>query len=203
MGQASWPVSGACTFSVRGVGRAILPRGPLPQQHPQALAVGRAKVLGRVQVVCEVELAGLRLVQVPEDISAQRVAHEGLHFAHAVAPVRTRHARVVHLAGANHERSAIQQKLVSAPGEGVRAVLRPRAAGQHGRRQHAREKLSSIARSHFLATAISTAPAAPHTLRAAGRATPAAPAGGAGSGWASAADRSPHRYRSTCRAGTA
>ena len=53
------------------------------------------------------------------------------------------------------------------------------------------------------ATASSTAPAAPRTLRAAGTARSAAPAGAAGSGWASGAGRFPRRCRSRCRAGTA
>ena len=85
----------------------------------EAFLLGLAHELGDVVVAAEVVDAGLGLMHVPEDVGGDGVQAHGFCFAQAVAPVGTRHAGVVHLAGENAEGFAIELEVVA---DGAKAM---------------------------------------------------------------------------------
>src|SRR5579884_745320 len=93
------------------------------ENHPESLLLRSADVFRKIEIATEVELARPRLMQVPEDVCGKRVQAHRLHQPHALAPVRTRHPCIVHLAGDDLERLSIKEKMLSAPAEGVRRLL--------------------------------------------------------------------------------
>jgi hypothetical protein len=108
-----------------------------PEQHVEAFGLRGADVLGDIEIAAEIELALLRLVQVPEDVGAEGVEAHGAHFAHAVAPVGAGNARVMHLAGADQEGLAVEEELVAARREGARLWLREGREGEGGGKKFA------------------------------------------------------------------
>ena len=82
----------------------------------------RADEGGDVVVAAEVEDAGPRLVEVPEDVRRDGVeAHRAGHL-HPVAPVLARDARVVHLARDDLERLSVEEERRVAGGQAVRGL---------------------------------------------------------------------------------
>src|SRR5262249_20907099 len=79
-------------------------------------------VLGDVLLAGEIELAGDRLVQVPEDIGRNRVEPHRARLAQSIAPVRAWDAGVMHLAGDDLEGLAVKQERGAVSGE--RRLLR-------------------------------------------------------------------------------
>ena len=102
------------------------------------------EILGQVEVAGKIELAGLRFVQVPEDIRAERIQAHGAHLLHAVPPVLAGHAWIMHFAGADHERFAVQQELLFLEAKGVvGSGLGEHAGPEHRRCERAGEEASS------------------------------------------------------------
>src|ERR1019366_4241661 len=93
-----------------------------------------ADVFREIEVGGEIELAGLRLVEVPKDVGAKGVEAHGAHLAHAVAPVGARDARVVHFAGPDEEGSVVEQELVALPRERAGFWLRESGEARNSRR---------------------------------------------------------------------
>ena len=69
------------------------------KNHVQALLLRFANVLRDIVLPCEVVDARPRLMEVPEDVGRDGVEPHGASLAKPVAPIGTRHARVMHLAG--------------------------------------------------------------------------------------------------------
>ena len=91
----------------------------MPQDHPQALLLRDAAELSRVGLAAPVELTRLRLVQIPEQIRADRVQAHRLGHLQPVTPVFHRHTRRVNFAAADLQALAVEEKIIRADGEGV------------------------------------------------------------------------------------
>src|SRR5690348_5325865 len=89
------------------------------ENHPQTFILRRADESRRIVPARKVELAGPRFVEVPERVGRNCIQAHGLQFLQPVVPVLSRDARVVHLAGADLEWLAVQQKVLIVPGKGV------------------------------------------------------------------------------------
>ena len=75
--------------------------------------------LGHVVIVGEVELAFLLLVDVPEDVDADRVHAQRLAHLYAMLPIRARDARIMHFGRLHDERLSVQEESLVANGEVV------------------------------------------------------------------------------------
>jgi len=62
---------------------------------------------GEIILAGKVEMAGLRLVEVPEDVGGNRVKSHGSGHLHRVSPAGTRDAGIVHFAGKDLRRFAV------------------------------------------------------------------------------------------------
>ena len=74
---------------------------------------------GEIVIVREVVDAGLRLVDVPEDVGGDGIEAHGFGHAQAIAPVFTWDTGVVHFAGDDAEGFAIEEELAVGGAEGV------------------------------------------------------------------------------------
>ena len=88
----------------------------------EAFLLSFANVLGNVILPGEVVDTGARFVDVPEDICGDGVETHGAGLAETIAPVGTRHAGIMHLAGENLVGMAIKPKLPVGCSEGVRCL---------------------------------------------------------------------------------
>ena len=102
-----------------------------PENDPQPFFLGNLAKLGVVRLAGPDELAGLRLVQIPEQVGADRIEAHGLGEAEPLAPVFLGHAGGVDFAAADLEALAIQQEIVGANGKVMDRQLRR----QPGRQQ--------------------------------------------------------------------
>jgi len=89
------------------------------QQHEQSLFLSRFEIGFQVKIPRKVPHARLRLVHVPKHVRRQRVQPERTHLLHAVVPVLVRHALIMHFAGANHKRLAVEYEMFALDTEGV------------------------------------------------------------------------------------
>ncbi len=86
--------------------------GPGTQIDQKAFFLGQADIGGDVEIAREIVVAGRGFVRVPEDVGGQGVQTQRLQLLQAVAPRGARDARIVHLAGQELERLAVQNELV-------------------------------------------------------------------------------------------
>ncbi len=91
------------------------------QDDVQSLLLRLPNVLGDVVLTAEVVDAGARLMEIPKDVGGDGVQSHGAGFAEAVAPVGARHTGIVHLAGEDLIRMAVQLKLSIGNGKGMRS----------------------------------------------------------------------------------
>ena len=101
-GSMERSVSAAVLEEPRGIAAQVPLRtdiGAGTQDDVEPLLLSLADVFGDIVLAGEVVDAGAWLVQVPEDVSGDGVQAHGAGLAEAIAPVGTRHAGVVHLAG--------------------------------------------------------------------------------------------------------
>ncbi len=114
------------------------------QDDPQALLLGDTAELCDVSLALPIELVGIRLVQIPEKISANRVQPHRPRHSQSVLPVFARHARGVDFPATNLETAAIQQEIIRTDGEGVPGG---RGRGAEGKGEEDAERGARISRS--------------------------------------------------------